>query len=239
MLAASHHQGSKGLLLAPGTLGAGPNLPEDWEESPDTGHQTPATRSTGAHECSAQSAYGAVGDRSPHLSLQLPHQQDLTRKLRPRARPHPPAQGQDSLHVASDSSEPSEQSSSPSHFHRSRMQWPSLQVKSLSAQVFLAVGQGEEHEGPGRHRKLVQNIQSGLQGDQNVLRPQAGPRDLPWLQERNLFIPHQEETGSPWPCSPGSTRVTASNHQGNASSHHTSLFPSSPVPLSQPLGSLP
>lgn len=73
----------------------------------------------------------------------------------------PPAQGQDSLHVASDSSEPSEQSSSPSHFHRSRMQWPSLQVKSLSAQVFLAAGQGEEHEGPGRHRKLFQNIQSG------------------------------------------------------------------------------
>ena len=73
----------------------------------------------------------------------------------------PPAQGQDSLHVASNSSEPSEQSSSPSHFHRSRMQWPSLQVKSLSAQVFLAVGQAEEHEGPGRHRKLLQNIQSG------------------------------------------------------------------------------
>lgn len=93
VLATSHHQGSKGLLLAPGTLGAGPNLPEGWEESPDTGHQIPATRSTGAHECSAQSAYGAVGDGSPHLSLQLPHQEDLTRKLRPRARSHPQPRG--------------------------------------------------------------------------------------------------------------------------------------------------
>ena len=73
VLAASHHQGSKGLLLAPGTLGAGPNLPGSWEESPDTGHQTPMTRSSGAHECSAQGAYGAVRDRPPHLSLQLPH----------------------------------------------------------------------------------------------------------------------------------------------------------------------
>ena len=88
VLAASHHQGSEGLLLAPGTLRAGPKLPEGWEESPDTGHRTPATRSTGARECSAQSAYGAVGDRSPHLSLQLPHQEDLARKLSPRARPH-------------------------------------------------------------------------------------------------------------------------------------------------------
>ena len=63
--------------------------------------------------------------------------------------------------MASDSSEPSGQSSSPSHFHRSRMQWPLLQVKSLSAQVFLAVGQEEEHEGSGGHRRLVQDIQSG------------------------------------------------------------------------------
>lgn len=63
--------------------------------------------------------------------------------------------------MASDSSEPSGQSSSPSHFHRSRMQWPLLQVKSLSAQVFLAVGQGEEYEGPGGHRRLFQDIQSG------------------------------------------------------------------------------
>lgn len=42
------------------------------------------------------------------------------------------------LHVASDSSEPSGHSSSPSHFHRDGMQWPLLQVKSVSAQVFLA-----------------------------------------------------------------------------------------------------
>ena len=63
--------------------------------------------------------------------------------------------------MASDSSEPSGQSCSPSHFHRSRMQWPLLQVKSLSAQVFLAVGQGEEYEGPGGHRRLFQDIQSG------------------------------------------------------------------------------
>ena len=44
VLAASHHQGSEGLLLAPGTLRAGPKLPEGWEESPDTGHRTPATQ---------------------------------------------------------------------------------------------------------------------------------------------------------------------------------------------------
>lgn len=93
VLAASHHQGSKGLLLAPGTLGAGPNLPGSWEESPDTGHQTPMTRSSGAHECSAQGAYGAVRDRPPHLSLQLPHQEGLARKLRPGARPHPQPRG--------------------------------------------------------------------------------------------------------------------------------------------------
>lgn len=65
--------------------------------------------------------------------------------------PHPGlALASDSLHVVSDSSEPSGHSSSPSHFHRSGMQWPLPQVKSLSAQVFLAVGQGEEHEGAWR-----------------------------------------------------------------------------------------
>lgn len=51
--------------------------------------------------------------------------------------------------MASTSSEPSEHSSSPSHFQRSGMQWPLSQVKSLSVQVFLAAGQGEGCEGPG------------------------------------------------------------------------------------------
>lgn len=63
--------------------------------------------------------------------------------------------------MASDSSEPSGHSSSPSHLHRSGMQWPSSQVKSLSAQVFLAVGQAEEGEGPGGHRRLLYDMQLG------------------------------------------------------------------------------
>lgn len=46
-LATSGQQGTEGLFLAPGTTGAGPNLPEGWQESPETGHQTPATRGTG------------------------------------------------------------------------------------------------------------------------------------------------------------------------------------------------
>lgn len=43
-----------------------------------------------------------------------------------------------SLHAASDSSDPSGHSSSPSHFHLAGMQWPLSQVKSDSAQVFFA-----------------------------------------------------------------------------------------------------
>lgn len=70
------------------------------------------------------------------------------------ADPLPQPEGQDSLQVAWDSSEPSGHSSSPSHFHRSGMQWPLSQVKSLSIQVFLAVGQGEECEGPGERTRL-------------------------------------------------------------------------------------
>lgn len=31
-------EGSKGLLLAPGTVGAGPNMQEGCEERPETGH---------------------------------------------------------------------------------------------------------------------------------------------------------------------------------------------------------
>lgn len=45
-----------------------------------------------------------------------------------------------SLHAASDSSDPSEHSSSPSHFHLSGMQCPLSQAKSVSAQVFFAAG---------------------------------------------------------------------------------------------------
>lgn len=48
-----------------------------------------------------------------------------------------------SLHAASDSSDPSGHSSSPSHFHLAGMQCPLSQVKSDSAQVFLAARKEE------------------------------------------------------------------------------------------------
>lgn len=48
-----------------------------------------------------------------------------------------------SLHAASDSSDPSGHSSSPSHFHLAGMQCPLSQVKSDSAQVFFAARKEE------------------------------------------------------------------------------------------------
>lgn len=93
--------------------------------------------------------------------------------------------------MASDSSEPSGHSSSPSHFHRAWMQWPLSQVKSLSAQVFLAEGQGEEREGPAGHRVFLGHAVRWL-CDQDVCELKAGPWDLPQPQER---LADQERTG--------------------------------------------
>lgn len=157
-----------------------------------------------------------------------------------RSQAPPPAQGQDSLHVASDSSEPSGQSSSPSHFHRSRMQWPSLQVKSLSAQVFLAAGQGEEHEGPAGHRRLFQNIQSG---GYRATRTSS-------VCKLDHVTSHGSTRERLIHSTPGGDRqslaLLSRFNKGDSiqlprdclfPSHL--LFPSSPVSLSQPLGSLP
>lgn len=120
--------------------------------------------------------------------------------------------------MVSASSEPSGHSSSPSHFHRSGMQWPLPQVKSLSAQVFLAVGQGEECECPGGPRRFFSDTVRWHQGDQDVFCPRAGPHDLPSPprprsasptkrgQERSArsfpraSAEHQVEAGGPWPC---------------------------------------
>lgn len=136
---------AEGLFLAPGAPGAGPELQEACEE---------VSRNQDwiclAVPWELLTVWPKVGLElcltTPRASQ--PPKKDLMKKLN---QPHPGlALASDSLHVVSDSSEPSGHSSSPSHFHRSGMQWPLPQVKSLSAQVFLAVGQGEEHEGAWR-----------------------------------------------------------------------------------------
>ena len=58
-----------------------------------------------------------------------------------------------SLHAASDSSDPSGHSSSPSHFHLAGMQWPLSQVKSDSAQVFFAARKKKEKKGTWHEHK--------------------------------------------------------------------------------------
>ena len=94
-LATSGQQGTKGLFLAPGTTGAGPKLPEGWEESPETGHQNQQLEAPdcqpGACKGSAQSESEAVHDKSPHPSLPTSQPEDVMRKLKPRARSPPPA----------------------------------------------------------------------------------------------------------------------------------------------------
>lgn len=61
---------------------------------------------------------------------------------------------------------------------------------------------------PAGHRRLFQNIQSGgYRATRTSSVCKLGPCDSHAPREKDLFTPHQEETGSPWPCSPGSTRV--------------------------------
>lgn len=96
--------------------------------------------------------------------------------------------------MVSASSEPSGHSSSPSHFHLSGMQWPLPQVKSLSAQVFLAAGQGKEREAPGGHR-FFQDTVKWHWGAQDVLCLKAGPHDLPPAHQATECLAYQERTG--------------------------------------------
>lgn len=86
-------EGSKGLFLAPGTIGTGPNVQEGCEESPEIGHQLLESPDCppGAPESAAQSESGVVFDRSPHLSLPTSNKEDLSdeeTKAQSKA-PHP------------------------------------------------------------------------------------------------------------------------------------------------------
>lgn len=102
-----------------------------------------------------------------------------------------------SLHAASDSSDPSEHSSSPSHFHLSGMQCPLSQAKSVSAQVFFAA-RNEKNQ-----TKLDVNI--SRMDHLHCIQPHEGQHWLPHVKRIhptfNIASPRQNHTGIADGCS--------------------------------------